>query len=106
MGERRRRSHQWLIRWTVPTRQALKKLPSKDRKAVFDSIRQLALAENPYSVPGVTKLKDVRLEKMRRIRAGDYRVIFYIEAGELIHQGFTYKGSLVIAGIHIHHTGY
>ena len=105
MGERRR-SHRWLIRWSDHARQALKKLPSKDRRAVFDSVRQLALAENPYSVPGVAKLKDARLENMRRIRAGDYRVIFLIETGEVTHLEFIYKGVLVIAGIPIHHTGY
>ncbi len=104
MGERR--SHRWLIEWSEQSLEALVKLSSKDRMAVFDSVEHLAKAENPYNVPGVKKLKDVRLENMRRIRAGDFRIIFWLDTGEIVHLEFTYKGKLKIDGIFIHHTGY
>ena len=104
MGERQ--SHRWLIEWSEQSLQALRKLPSKDRMAVFHWVEHLAKAENPYNVPGVTKLKAPHLEEMRRTRAGDYRIIFWVATGEIIHLEFTYKGSLMIDGIFIHHKGY
>lgn len=102
----KRQSHQWLVEWSDHSLKALRKLSSKDRMAVFLSVEHLAKAENPYNVPGVTKLKDQKLEDMRRIRAGDYRVIFWLDTGEIVHLQFTYKGKLMIDGIFIHHTGY
>lgn len=104
MGERQ--SYRWLIEWSEHSLRALKKLSSKDRMAVFHSVEHLAKAENPYNVPGVSKLKDHKLGNMRRVRAGDYRVIFWLDTGEIVHLEFTYKGRLMIDGIYIHHTGY
>jgi mRNA-degrading endonuclease RelE of RelBE toxin-antitoxin system len=104
--EEERRSHRWLIEWSEQAQQALKKLSSKDRMAVFYSVEHLAKAENPYNVPGVKKLKDPRLEDMRRIRAGDYRIIFWLDTGEIVQLQFSYKGRLTIDGIFIHHKGY
>jgi mRNA-degrading endonuclease RelE of RelBE toxin-antitoxin system len=54
----------------------------------------------------VRKLKGSEHEAMRRIRAGDYRVIFWLDTGEIVQLQFTYKGRLMIDGIFIHHTGY
>lgn len=104
MGEQQ--SHRWLIEWSEQSLHELKKLSSKDRMAVFHSVEHLAKSENPYNVPGVKKLKDPRLEDMRRIRAGDYRIIFWLDTGEIVHLEFSYKGKLQVDGIYIHHKGY
>jgi mRNA-degrading endonuclease RelE of RelBE toxin-antitoxin system len=96
--------HRWLIEWSEESLESLQKLSSKDKMAVFDSVEHLAKAENPYSVPGVKKLK--ASQDKRRIRAGDYRIIFRLETGEIVHLEFTYKGKLQIYGIFIHHKGY
>jgi mRNA interferase RelE/StbE len=99
-----RQSHRWLIEWSKESLEALQKLPSDNRMAVFNSVERLAKAENPYSVSGVKKLKGS--EDKRRIRAGDYRIIFRLETGEIVHLEFTYKGKLQIYSIFIHHKGY
>ena len=104
MGEKA--SHRWLIEWSDQSLDAIQELSSKDRMTVFHSVKHLAKAENLYSVPGVTELKDPKHEDKRRIRAGDYRVIFWLDTGEIVHLEFTYKGTLMIDGVHIHHKGY
>ena len=104
MGERQ--PHRWLIEWSELSLKTLKRLSPKDRMAVFHSVEHLAKAKNPYNVPGVKKLKDPQLERMRRVRAGDYRIIFWLDSGEVVQLEFSYKGKLMIDGIYIHHTGY
>jgi len=96
-------SHRWLIEWSEESLEALQKLSSHDRMAVFNSVERLAKAENPYSLNGVKKLKGS--ENKWRVRAGDYRIIFRLKTGEVVYLEFTYKGKLNIYSIFIHHKG-
>lgn len=68
------------IEVTPAARRALKSLPKKVLRQIDRHI--LALAENPYP-PGCKKLKG-EVEGLHRIRVGDYRVLYKVEAERLL----------------------
>jgi mRNA-degrading endonuclease RelE of RelBE toxin-antitoxin system len=71
----------------------------QDRRRVFQSIRELLLADNPKALSDVKKLVEVRFEGLWRKRQGDYRIFFTIDVSETIYQGFTYKGVVTIRAV-------
>lgn len=82
------------------------KLSPKDQARVFRSIQELTQSENPMMTPGVKHLQGISNPKMWRQRQGDYRIIFSLEADEIVEMNLTYKGRLIIHEIAIHHMGY
>lgn len=87
-------AHQYLGRYTDDFREAIDKIPDKDRQLVFNKMRQLLEAENPRQLIGVKKLKEKRFEGTYRLRAGNYRILFQIDDGQVIHLEFEYKGTI------------
>lgn len=63
------------IEVTPAARRALESLPKKVLRQIDKRI--LALADNP-SPPGAKKLQDTA--DLRRIRVGDYRIVYIVEA--------------------------
>jgi mRNA interferase RelE/StbE len=63
------------IEVTPAARRALESLPKKVLRQIDKRI--LALADNP-SPPGSKKLQDTA--DLRRIRVGDYRIVYIVEA--------------------------
>jgi len=92
-------SYLWFLDWSDEVSEQISLLSHNERMAVFAKIAALAFAENPYAVDGVEKLAETRFEGQRRIRQGNWRIRFKVELGEIIKQGFTYKGRLVIVAV-------
>jgi len=67
------------IELTPAARRDLKSVPARVRKQIDKQI--LALAENPYP-PGSKKLRGV--EGLHRVRVGDYRILYIVEAKRLV----------------------
>jgi len=67
------------IELTPAARRDLKSVPARVRKQIDKQI--LALAENPYP-PGSKKLRAV--EGLHRVRVGDYRILYIVEAKRLV----------------------
>jgi mRNA interferase RelE/StbE len=67
------------IELTRTARRALDSLPTKVQKQIDRQIR--ALAKNPYA-PGSKKLRGA--EGFHRIRVGDYRILYIVEADCLV----------------------
>jgi mRNA-degrading endonuclease RelE of RelBE toxin-antitoxin system len=91
--------HKWLLSFEANVPEQLRKLPPKDRMAVFRAIAELLLAENPASVAGVKKLIEKRFDGMLRQRQGDYHILFELQPGKEIHQDHTYKGKLHLVSV-------
>lgn len=72
-------STRYRIEVTPAARRALESLPKKVLRQIDKRI--LALADNPYP-PGSKKLQDT--EDLRRIRVGDYRILYLVEAEPLV----------------------
>ena len=62
-------------------------------------MRELLNADDPYSLPFVEMLKARKFERIRKFRAGDYRVFFIVESIEVTDQKHTYKGTLFVVDI-------
>lgn len=72
-----------------------------DKEGIFNRLRQLLVADDPYSVPGVAdKLIEKRFHAIRRFRAGNYRVLYAVDPTEVVHNKHSYKGTLYIIAIH------
>jgi mRNA-degrading endonuclease RelE of RelBE toxin-antitoxin system len=67
--------------------------------AVFASIRELLLADNPTIVPGVRKLVGGHFKEQWRQRQGDYRIFFNIDHAAVAHEGYVYKGTVHILAV-------
>jgi mRNA-degrading endonuclease RelE of RelBE toxin-antitoxin system len=91
--------HKWLLSFENYIPEQLRKLPTKDRMAVFRAIAQLLLAENPASVSSVKKLTEKRFDGMLRQRQGDYRILFELQPGKIAHHDLAYKGKLHLVSI-------
>lgn len=91
--------HKWLLSFEPDVPEQLRKLPAKDRLAIFRSIAELLLAENPASVQGVKKLVEKRFEGMLRQRQGDYRILFSLQTEAVEYQNHSYKGKLHLISI-------
>jgi mRNA-degrading endonuclease RelE of RelBE toxin-antitoxin system len=74
-------------------------LSSSEKRSVFRRLRELLNAEDPYSLSFVEMLKAKKFERIRKFRAGDYRVFFVVEAIEVTDQQHKYKGTLFVVDI-------
>lgn len=91
--------HQWHLEVTESAKRQIRKLPQQDRKAIFRGIKQLLSVENPTAIVGVKKLVGPEFEGLWRKRQGKYRIKFFLEVGEVIHNKFTYKGTVIIESV-------
>ena len=97
MAEKYRR---WRLRVEPSAQNDIDKLLSgKDEKAVFNSIERLLEADDPYRVPGVIRISSGKYRKMWRQRKGNWRIIFYTQPGQVLHQGHVYKGVLHLVAV-------
>lgn len=96
---RRSPPHKWLLNIQPSAKRAFDGLPPSTRRTIFRILRELLNAEDPYTLPAVEMLKEAKFERIRRFRAGDYRVFFVVEAREVTHLQHTYKGTLYLLDI-------
>jgi mRNA-degrading endonuclease RelE of RelBE toxin-antitoxin system len=90
--------HRWHLEYHSDVKDQLRKLPPTTRMAVFGSIRELLVAENPKMVPGVKKLVDDPEDTYRQ-RQGDYRILFRVHPGKVAHLGIEYVGCVEIIAV-------
>lgn len=67
------------IQLTKTAEKQLRRLPKKDLRRIDAKIRELA--KNPY-MDGSGKLKGA--PDLRRVRAGDYRIVYSVESAILV----------------------
>jgi mRNA-degrading endonuclease RelE of RelBE toxin-antitoxin system len=77
-------------------KKAFNTLSIEQKQGVFDAIRPLLEAENPYSVVGVKKLKG-KFSNLWRVRARNHRVFFIVKV--IVDENNPYKGNLEIHAI-------
>jgi mRNA-degrading endonuclease RelE of RelBE toxin-antitoxin system len=75
--------HYWKVTASNQFDKDFRKLESSEKKRIFDSVRELAEAENPLSVPGVKSLY-VDYPGCHRQRVGKFRVVFELLTGEKV----------------------
>lgn len=95
----RKPSYQWLLIIDPHAQRKFNALSSSEKRAVFRHLRELLLADEPYSLPFVEMLKAKKFARMHKFRAGDYRVFFVLEVVEVTHLKHTYKGTLFLFDI-------
>src|SRR5258708_35277111 len=90
-------THKWHLEVTSQAKDQIKALPtSRQRMAIFAAIRELLIAENPTTVPGVRKLVGAHFADQWRQRQGDYRIFFRVQHNEITHRQYSYKGIVTI----------
>ncbi len=88
--------HKWKLIIFPAVKKAFNTLSSEQKQGVFDAVRPLLEADNPYAVPGVKKLKG-KFSNLWRVRARDHRVFFIVKVIE--DENSPYKGNLEIHDI-------
>lgn len=83
----------WWLRIAPEAQTGIDNLPTQQRQQVFRRLRELLILEDPYVASGIEMLKDKRFERARRIRVGDYRLIFLVVGTEVTYLKHTYKGT-------------
>jgi mRNA-degrading endonuclease RelE of RelBE toxin-antitoxin system len=89
-------THQWLLIVYTEAQEAFDNLPSSAKNLILPRLQRLLESSMPYSLPMVEMLKAKKFRRIRKFRAGDYRVLFTLEEQEVIHQKHTYKGTLYV----------
>lgn len=76
MSEQRKKSYQ--IKWKKSAITATKTLQKNTRKAIIDTVEKIAL--NPL----IGQKLQGKLREFRKVRVGDYRIIYYINNDEMV----------------------
>lgn len=92
-------SHKWLLKFTKSAKRKLDALTSANRRVVFRNLRELLIADNPFSSSSVEMLEGKKFERTRKFRAGDFRVFFVIKPVQIVDQKHMYKGTLYVLDI-------
>lgn len=91
--------HRWLLNIQPDAKRTFDTLSPTQKRIIFRHLRELLNADVPYSLPFVEMLKARKFERIRKFRAGDYRVFFVTEPVVVTHQKHTYKGTLFVLDI-------
>jgi mRNA-degrading endonuclease RelE of RelBE toxin-antitoxin system len=91
--------YQWLLVVRAAAKRRFDTLPTGTKQGVFRQLRELLLADDPYSVSFVEMLKAKKFERIRKFRVGDFRIFFVTEAVEVTHLQHRYKGTLFLIDI-------
>ena len=87
--------HNWLLRIVPDAKSQFDRLASSTKDSIFHSLQQLLESETPYALPFVEKLEARKFDNLRKFRAGNYRVFFFIQQVEQAE----FKGMLVVVSI-------
>src|SRR5215813_10655870 len=89
-------SHKWLLVVIPAAKVAFDNLQSGQKQGVFRRLREILIAEDPYSLLFVEMLKESRFERVLKFRVGDYRIFFVIQLARVEHQNYTYKSTVFL----------
>ena len=92
-------AYKWLLIIDPVAQERFDSLPSAQKRAIFRHLRELLNADDPNALSFVEILKDKKFSRMRKFRAGDYRVFFALESKEVNDAETIYKGSLFLLDI-------
>ena len=92
-------AYKWLLIIDPAAQARFDSLPSAQKRAIFRHLRELLNADDPYAISSVEMLKDKKFSRVRKFRAGDYRVFFAVEIRAVTHMNQSYKGSLFLLDI-------
>lgn len=88
--------HKWLLIIDDEAKIVFDELPLATKLSFVRSLMILLRADDPYSVSFVGMLKDKEFERMRKFRAGDWRILFVVERSEITHLQHKYAGTLFL----------
>ncbi|MFN8374873.1 MAG: hypothetical protein U0694_18590 [Anaerolineae bacterium] len=95
----RRKTHQWLLIVQPDAQQTFDMLSPAAKRGVFRQMRELLMADDPYTTPFVEMLKAQKFARTYKFRVGDYRIFFVVEPIPITHLKHTYKGTLFLLNI-------
>lgn len=96
--------HRWDFEFKSKALKQLEKMPKEDRLRCFMALSSLLKSIDPKT-HGDTK-KVLSFDNLYRHRQGDYRILFELQCGQKVIANLSYKGTLIIIEIALHHTGY
>jgi mRNA-degrading endonuclease RelE of RelBE toxin-antitoxin system len=95
-------AYQWLLVIEDAAQEQVDELSHNDLMLVFDKLTELLNADNPTDkneVTDVKRLKAPEYEGLWRKRAGDWRILYRVQPGHVIHLKWEYKGRLILAAV-------
>ena len=92
-------SHKWLLNIQSNAQDRFNRLTPVEKRVIFRQLRELLLADDPNTLPFVEMLQAKKFNRVRKFRAGNYRVFFALEIAETVHMGHTYKGTFFLLDI-------
>ena len=92
-------AHKWLLIVQPPAHEHFNGLPSAQKRAIFRHLRELLNSDDPYALAFVEMLKGKKFARIRKFRAGDFRVFFVAESGEITFLKQTYMGRLYLLDV-------
>jgi mRNA-degrading endonuclease RelE of RelBE toxin-antitoxin system len=95
-------AYRWLLVIGEEAQEQVDELDRNDLMLVFDKLAELLNAENPTNKTEVTDIKRLKApeyEGLWRKRAGDWRILYKVQPGHVIHLKWEYKGRLILAAI-------
>jgi mRNA-degrading endonuclease RelE of RelBE toxin-antitoxin system len=91
--------HKWLLIVDSKAKRKFDTFTLAEKQGIFRHLRELLTSDDPYSVSFVEMLRSKKFARMRKFRAGNYRILFAIETIQVIHLKHTYKGTLFLFDI-------
>ena len=92
-------AHKWLLIVQPAAQKQFDRLQPAQKRSIFRHLIELLNADDPYSLNFVEMLQDKKFERTRKFRAGDFRVFFNTESGEVVHLKQSYKGRLHLLAV-------
>ncbi|GIK67329.1 MAG: hypothetical protein BroJett018_51230 [Chloroflexota bacterium] len=91
--------HQWLLIIEPPAQEMFDTLTPSVKRTIFRHLRELLQADDPYNLTFVEMLRETKYQRMRKFRAGNFRVLYAIESVSITHLKHEYKGVLYLLDI-------
>jgi mRNA-degrading endonuclease RelE of RelBE toxin-antitoxin system len=98
--------HKWVLKFRRNAKRKFDSLAGSNKRAIFRHLRELLNTDNPYSLSIVEMLEGNEFDRIRKFRAGDYRVFFTLNPDEVTDQKHTYRGTLYLLDIRDRKEGY
>lgn len=92
-------SHNWWLRIQPNAQKAFDELPSIDKKAVFHSLEQVLMSENPCYLSSADVVEVKSRPGTFRLKVRQQRIFYEFESKELYISGHYFKGTLTIIDI-------
>lgn len=91
-------AYQWFLVVAPEAQKQIDALTRQDRILIFSKLTELLNVDDPTDQSLVTDIKKLKAPEYRglwRKRAGNWRILYRLEVGEIEFFNFTYKGQLL-----------